>query len=397
MAELLQSPTGSGFGFGRRRPKEMIRATVTQRAEREAMVLDAEQLLALDAMEASTRRVLGSGRRQDPAGHHLYLWGPPGRGKTWLLGAYFDALPTSRKKRMHFHEFFRELHARARDASRTALEQLDAADPAAEPGTLPVTGAARAETRSSAIATAIDSLLGDLDVICFDEFHCNDPGDAMLLTRTLKRIFEHRILLITTSNYSPGQLLPDEYFHHLIEPTITVINDQMNVLQVAGATDYRTLAKASDERSGYATGSIIPAGDAELMIELGLEIPDVHEAVTIKPTTKPIAAKRAQGGRFWASFAELCEGPTATLDYLAMVEDYTHWVIDGVPAGDAMSPFGLRRFGNVIDVLYDKDLRLDLVVDGELEPALALLPPADAARLKSRLAALASGLPGTAR
>ncbi|GAA4379002.1 cell division protein ZapE [Paeniglutamicibacter cryotolerans] len=361
------------------------------------MVLDTEQLAALDALANSTLWALGQGHRQDPAGRHLYLWGPPGRGKTWLLGAYFDALPTERKKRMHFHEFFRELHARARDASRAALERLDAGPPSAGPGVIPATGAARAETRSSAIATAIDSLLGDLDVICFDEFHCNDPGDAMLLSRTLKRIFEHRILLVTTSNYSPDQLLPDEYFHHLIEPTIDLINTQMSVLQVAGGTDYRTLAKASDERSGYATGSIIPAGDTGRMIELGLEIPASHEAVTIKPTTKPIAAKRAADGRFWASFEELCEGPTATLDYLAMVEDYTHWVIDGVPAGDAMSPFGLRRFGNVIDVLYDKDLRLDLVVDGELEPALTLLPPADAARLRSRLAALASRLPSVGR
>lgn len=393
MAELLHSPVGSSFGIGRRRPKTMIRGAVTQRAEDAGLVLDAEQRAALDALETSTLRVLGPGRRNDPSGHHLYLWGPPGRGKTWLLGAYFDALPTTRKKRMHFHEFFRELHARARDASRAALELLDVVDPHVAPGALPATGADRVATRSSAIATAIDSLLDDAEVICFDEFHSNDPGDALLLSRTLKRIFERRILLVTTSNYSPEQLLPDEYFHHLIEPTIELIRAEMNVLPVAGATDYRTLARATDERSGYAAGSIIPAGDPTLLGERGLAEPAGHEAMTIKPTTKTIVAKRAAQGLFWVSFAELCEGPTATLDYLAMVEHYTHWVIDAIPAGEKMSPFGLRRFGNVIDVLYDQDLRLDLVVDGELEPALALLPPADAARLKSRLAALASLLP----
>lgn len=395
MAELLQSPTGGGFGFGWRRVKTPIHVAVTRRAAEESLTLDAEQLAALDALESSTHRVLGNVRRADPTGHHLYLWGPPGRGKTWLLGAYFDALPTERKRRMHFHEFFRELHARARDASRQALEQLDAVDPAAEPGTLPVTGAARAETRSSAIATAIDSLLGELDVICFDEFHCNDPGDAMLLSRTLKRIFERRILLVTTSNYSPEQLLPDEYFHHLIEPTVDLINEQMTVLTVAGSTDYRTLDTEAESRSGYASGSIIDESDTDRLSELGLGIPDAHEELIIQPTTKPITVKRATPEQLWVSFTELCEGPTATLDYLAMIEDYTHWVIDGVPAGRSMSPFGLRRFGNVIDVLYDKDLRLDLIVAGELEPALALLPPADAARLKSRLAALMSRLPST--
>lgn len=393
MAKLFNSPAGNGSHLGRGQSQELIRTAVLHRADCEGIVLDAEQLAALDALEASTQQTLGSARRQKPSGHHLYLWGPPGRGKTWLLSAYFDALPTERKHRVHFHEFFRELHIRARDISRAALKELDATDLTADPGKLPPTGAMRADTRSSAIVSAIDSLLGDLDVVCFDEFHCHDPGDAMLLSRTVKRIFEKRILLVTTSNYSPEQLLPDEYFHHLIEPTIELINDQMNVLSVAGSTDYRTLDKGSGERSGYATGSIIPVDDAACMIELGLEIPTADEAVTIKPTTKPISAKRAAQGLFWVSFADLCEGPTATLDYLAMVGDYQHWVIDGVPAGEKMSPFGLRRFGNVIDVLYDQDLRLDLVVDGELEPALALLPPADAARLKSRLAALASLLP----
>ena len=96
----------------------------------------------------------------------------------------------------------------------------------------------------------------------------------------------------------------------------------------------------------------------------------------------------------WFDFRDLCESLTSTLDYLELAKDFGHWVVSGVPGSAEMTPFGLRRLANAIDVLYDHGIRLDLLIDGDFADSLSLLPDLDASRLKSRLNALRSACAG---
>jgi cell division protein ZapE len=41
----------------------------------------------------------------------LYFWGGVGRGKTYLVDTFYDALPFERKMRTHFHRFMQRVHA----------------------------------------------------------------------------------------------------------------------------------------------------------------------------------------------------------------------------------------------------------------------------------------------
>ncbi|MHA7243970.1 AFG1/ZapE family ATPase [Paeniglutamicibacter antarcticus] len=124
--------------------------------------------------------------------------------------------------------------------------------------------------------------------------------------------------------------------------------------------------------------------------QIGLNEPLPGETVILKPTSHEILSLQAIHGMLSFKFSDLCEPSTATLDYLELSNSYDHWVISGNPDAETMTAFGLRRLAKLIDVLYDREIRLDLLVTADSMASLHHLPPSDAARLTSRLNALQS-------
>ena len=57
----------------------------------------------------------------------VYMYGGVGRGKSFLMDCFFQAVPIVRKTRLHFHEFMREVH-------RELAELKGVADPLDELG-----------------------------------------------------------------------------------------------------------------------------------------------------------------------------------------------------------------------------------------------------------------------
>ena len=47
----------------------------------------------------------------------IYIWGGVGRGKSLMMDAFFKVSRHRRKRRVHFHEFMREIHTRMRGLS----------------------------------------------------------------------------------------------------------------------------------------------------------------------------------------------------------------------------------------------------------------------------------------
>ena len=353
------SPTPPLLG-GRNTPRRILARADALAAGQGINLDDGQRRLLADLASVASDAL---SQRGTATLRHQYVHGPPGRGKTWLMGLFHQAVQTKYKRRMHFHDFFRDLHARAH-----AAEPTDDGRPAVE--------------------HALDALLGDTRILCFDELHVHDPGDAMFFARTLKAVFARRILLVATSNYAPEDLLPSDYFHHLFEPTIELIKSRMRIRMLDAGTDYRTIVSTEEPGSGYSAGHLMVPGTRRQLDEAGLTIPSSSEQTTIRPTTHSFRALRAAKGQAWFDFRDICDAPSAASDYLHLARHHDHVVIDGIPAPGRADPSAWKRLANLIDVLYDRDIRTDLICIAVPDPGASGGHAVDTARRASRLAAL---------
>src|SRR5574343_2050626 len=141
----------------------------------------------------------------------VYMYGGVGRGKSFLMDCFFNAVPLKRKVRLHFHEFMREVH-RELAAMQGTQNPLD--------------------VRGQRIAKRYK-------LICFDEFHVADITDAMILHRLLQALFDNGVGLVATSNFKPDDLYPNGLHRNRILPAIELLKQKLEVLNVDNGTDYR--------------------------------------------------------------------------------------------------------------------------------------------------------------
>ncbi|MHC6225004.1 cell division protein ZapE [Pseudomonas sp. X10] len=319
------------------------------RAQARGYTLSAGQLQVIRCM-AEQLAVLSQGRARS-----LYLYGAVGRGKSWLLDGFFQAVPTAAKRRLHFHDFFARLHQ----------------------------GMFRHRAEDDAMATTLDELLADCRVLCFDEFHVHDIGDATLLTRLFEALFARDIFLLVTSNYAPEGLLPNPLYHERFLPVIRLINSRMQVLEVSGDTDFRSLPGNSPHQR-FTHGHYLWPGDP--VQRTALQVP-AEQPVPLQVGKRILQSRSSQGREVMFSFSDLCEQPTAVIDYLELARRYDRWIIDGLPDLADCTLAAQQRFVNLVDVLYDQDKQLLVIAEQPLEDALGGAI-SDLMRTRSRLGQL---------
>lgn len=322
------------------------------KARQQGYTLSPSQLRVIDAMARQTAQLLAN----RPA-RSLYLHGAVGRGKSWLLDGFFQALALPGKQRVHFHDFFARLH-RGMFAHR---QQADA------------------------LGATLDQLLDGCRVLCFDEFHVHDIGDAMLITRLFKALFQRGILVLVTSNYPPQGLLPNPLYHQRFKPAIDLISARMDVMEVSAPQDYRGLAQ-NHRQQRFTHGQYVWPGTPAQRRELGLPATD-GPPLALTVGSRQLRVRWQQARSLAVAFEDLCEQPTAVMDYLLLCEDFDHWIINGLPRLDDCPIAVQQRFINLIDVLYDQDKHLTLLGQQPLDTALQG-QAIDLARTRSRLGQL---------
>lgn len=333
---------------------EVIHDYFRHQAHSRGYTLSHSQQRVIDCMARHACMLMGASTKSLPG---LYLHGAVGRGKSWLLDGFFRAVPLAQKQRLHFHQFFSQLHQ----------------------------GMFKHREQADALAVTLDELLRDCRVLCFDEFHVHDIGDAMLITRLFKALFQRGILLLVTSNYPPAGLLPNPLYHARFKPVIDLINARMQVMEVGGPHDYRSQVRSHAQQL-FTQGHYVWPASAAQRRSLNLPDRDVPH-VSLPVGTRHFQARLCEGRSIGFTFADLCDQPTAVMDYLELCRRFDRWIIDDLPRLGECSIAAQQRFINLIDVLYDQDKHLTLLGQHALRESLHG-DAIDLARTRSRLGQL---------
>jgi len=259
----------------------------------------------------------------------VYMYGGVGRGKSFLMDCFFNAVPLKRKTRLHFHEFMREVHRELADLQGTVnpLDELGA------------------------------RLAKRYKLVCFDEFHVADVTDAMILHRLLDAMERNGVGMVTTSNFVPDGLYPDGLHRDRILPAIELLKRTMEVINVDNGTDYRR--RTLEQVKLYHT----PLGaDAEAQMEDTFNrLAEAHdEDPVLHIEAREIRAIRKAGGVVWFDFRTLCGGPRSQNDYLELASQFHTVMLSNVPHMPVNMASQARRFTWLVDVLYDRRVKLIL-------------------------------------
>ena len=290
----------------------------------------------------------------------LYLWGPVGRGKSMLMDMFFDAASTPRKRRAHFHMFMAEVHH--------LMNTWRSGTPAARRERF---GHARGDNPVPPIA---DLIVRDATLLCFDELQVTDIADAMILGRLFQALFERGVTLVSTSNRPPDDLYRDGINRQLFLPFIALLKDKMEIVEVAGPVDHRSL----DARRLQAWLSPIDPDNERTFDELwdGALDGKTETGVTLEVLGRKEHWPRAHERTLRANFASLCVHALGPEDYLAIAGRFDAVFIEAVPKLGPEKRNEARRFATLIDTLYEAHAKLVVLAAGEPE---TLYPAGDLA------------------
>ncbi|TBU90978.1 cell division protein ZapE [Stutzerimonas kirkiae] len=285
---------------------------------------------------------LFSARRQGPV-KGLYFWGGVGRGKTYLVDTFFDALPFEQKMRTHFHRFMKRVHEEMRTLK-------DVKNP------LTVIGKRFAD---------------EARVICFDEFFVSDITDAMILATLLEELFKNGVSLVATSNIVPDGLYKDGLQRARFLPAIELLKVHTEIVNVDSGIDYRLRALEQAELYYCPLGADADASLEKSFRSLLTENCAIRENEALTVEKREIVARKVANDVVWFEFRALCDGPRSQNDYIELGKVYEAVLVSNIEQMGVAKDDMARRFINMVDEFYDRQVKLILSAEVELKDLYA--------------------------
>lgn len=282
----------------------------------------------------------------------VYLWGPVGRGKTWLMDQFYQSLRVP-ARRQHFHHFMGWVHQRSFQLS--GIQD-------------PLQALAR-------------ELSQEVRVLCFDELFVNDIGDAIILGRLFQVMFEEGVVMVCTSNQPPDELYAGGFNRERFVPGIEAIKRHMHVVAVDGGEDHRLHPGVGLQRYW------VNQPEALASVFRQLSEGQVVSSGAVAVGFRSITAVQSCDSVLWCRYADLCEQPLSAMDFMLLCDRYKAILLGEVPnlsaqkrpariargtedaaqrvvAGDRELPElsvhddSVRRFIALVDECYDRKVPL---------------------------------------
>lgn len=345
----------------------------------------------------------------------IYIHGPVGVGKSYLMDLFYNSLVGSssnsddknftqphnqlaRRKirRAHFNEFMLDVHDR--------IHQFKKQHP-----------------KQDALPAVAVSLAKEARILCLDEFQITDIADAMILKRLFGMLWmDHHLLsskgigmvVVATSNRAPEQLYEGGLNRGRFLPFIETMKRHMDVVKMTGEKDYRRETSSSDEavdellkqQSFFWPLNEQTRESLEQIFALTGSDMEYDTKIPVR-MGRHVTVPRSTGKNHcaWFDFDDLCANPLGAADYLAICDTFSTLIVDNVPQLDGSRFNEARRFVTLIDAVYESRTRLviasavpleDLLVDfdatvetndGDEEIAVEGIKPSDRERAEKDL------------
>lgn len=299
---------------------------IAQKKAVDALDLLWQQLLAEEKASKSIFSFLR--KKQSPQG--VYMWGGVGRGKTWLMDLFFEALPLERKMRLHFHHFMQYVHQQLH-------ERVGQQNP---------------------LDAVADHIFEQAQVICFDEFFVSSVPDAMILSDLFQKLFQRGVSLVATSNIAPDGLYKDGLHRDRFLPTIALLKQHCHILNVDAGVDYRLRelhqaglfqSPLNEYTAEWVQARFNDAVGIDTVEHTAIEI-NHREVLTLAHTKNTL----------WCHFNELCLKPRSPSDFIEIANRYPTVFVSEIPNLTDQLADGTRRFIYLVDEFYDRGVTLIL-------------------------------------
>lgn len=276
-------------------------------------------------------------RRNPVSIRGIYLWGGVGRGKTWLMDLFYEAIPGEAKQRLHFHRFMQLVHTQLQQQQRQA-------DP---------------------LAHIAKKFAANTRVLCLDEFSITDIGDAVMIGGLLKALFNEGVALVTTSNQPPDRLYLGGIQRASFLPAIDLLKRHTHIIELGGDFDYR---RQVAEKSGIYHWPLDQDSEhslAQAFNRLATVPIETHGVARI--LNRDIPFRQRAGGVVWFDFDALCGPPRSQNDYIELARQHHSVLISGIPHLDGSRDDRSRRLIMLIDEFYDRKVKLILSASAKPE------------------------------